>query len=270
MLNQAEYYVKSKSKDIPEIESAVDAIAHYITEGDYHQSKEDRLSQWECFGGDLHELVISIFTLCLQAEHTYQSLIGALAGKIPMKDKHDRLQTMAEVIAIVANTGLVRITKFGSGKSIIVDTEYVLDGIPESLDHQIAYKAPALISKNFTDDEGSMLLGSSFNAHKGNICLDHLNRMNQVKLQLNIPFLMLTKEEPKKLLDTMEKQLYWDEFKEQSLDKYLEIGRKTFHHIHKYDSRGRTYAVGYHVNYQGSSFKKACVQLAKGELLNER
>lgn len=270
MLNQAEYYVKQKSKEIPEIEAAVDAIAHYITEGNYHPSKEERLMQWECFGGDLHELVISIFTMCLQGEHTYQSLVGALAGKIPMKDKHDRLQTMAEVIAIVSNTGLIRITKFGSGKSVIVDTEYQLDGIPEPLTHQIIHKAPELINKNYTDEEGSMLLGSSFNAHKGEICLDHLNRMNQVELQLNIPFLMLIKEEPKGIIDTYEQQIQWDEFKKQSLIKYLEIGRKTFHHIHKYDSRGRTYAVGYHVNYQGSSFKKACVQLAKGEVLNER
>lgn len=269
MLNQAEYYVKTKSKEIPEVESAVAAIADYITEGDYHQSKEDRLSQWECYGGDLHELVISIFTLCLQGEHTYQSLVGALAGKIPMKDKWDRLQTMAEVIAVVSHTGLIRITKLGSGKSIIVDTEYQLEGIPEPLTHQIVYKAPKLVAKNFTDEEGSMLLGSSFNAHKGEICLDHLNRMNQVELQLNIPFLMLTKEEPKNLIDTMEKQLHWDQFKKESLHKYLEIGRKTFHHIHKYDSRGRTYAVGYHVSYQGSSFKKACIQLAKGEVLNE-
>lgn len=268
MLNQAEWYVKEEAKELPEIQASVDALRDYITEGDYSEEKEERLLQWKCYEGDLHELVISVFTLCLQGEHTYQALVGALAGKIPMKEKWDRLQTMAEVIAIISHTGLIRITKFGSGESIIIDTEYQLEGIPEPETHQIVYEAPKPVTENFDDEQGSMILGSSFKFHKGNICLDHINRMNAIKLQLNIPFLMVAKEEPKHIIDTYEKQLQWNEFKKQSLEKYLEVGRKTFYQNHKYDNRGRTYAVGYHINYQGSSFKKACVQLAKGERLN--
>jgi len=268
MLNQAEYFVKSQATDVPEIQASVEAISKYITEGDYHPSKEARLEQWECYEGDLFELVISIFTICLQGQQTYQALIGMLAGKIPMKTKLDRLQTIAEVIAVVGNTGLIRITKMGRGRSILVDTEYTLEGIPVMDKHEIVMTPPQPITENFTDEEGSMFLGSHFNFHKGEICLDHLNRMNSVQLKLNIPFLCQVEETPKKTITTYEQQEQWDAFAKESKSKYLGINTKPFHQLHKYDARGRCYAVGYHVNYQGSSFKKAIIQLANAEILH--
>jgi len=288
LLNQAEYYVKNKAKNVPEIDASIEAIAEYITKEDYYDSKATRLEEWECYAGDLFELVISVFTICLQGPQTYQSLVGMLAGKIPMKKKWHRIQTMAEVIAVIASTGLIRVTKMGAGESIIVDTEYTLEGIPEPTKHEIVFKAPELISNNSTNEDGSMFLGSRFNHHDGEICLDHLNRMNQVKLKLNIPFLMVAEETPK-TIEEFTKALtekhghdamifgtatypdylkQWDIFAKDSRGKYLEIGKKSFYQKHKYDARGRTYAIGYYVNYQGASFKKASIQLAKKETVH--
>jgi len=270
MLNQAEYFVKTNAaKGVPEIQASIDAISQYITEGDYHPSKETRLEQWECYEGDLFELVISIFTICLQGRQTYQGLIGMLACKIPMPKKVDRLQTIAEVIAIVSNTGLIRITKMGKGRSIIVDTEYTLEGIPVTDRHEVIMSKPEHITENSTDEAGSMLLGSHFNFHKGEICLDHLNRMNSVELKLNIPFLCKIEEQPKNAITNSDQQQQWDCFVKESKSRYLGINTQTFHQLHKYDARGRCYAVGYHVNYQGSSFKKAIIQLANPEKLHE-
>jgi len=268
MLNQAEYFVKTHAKDVPEVQAAVDAISHYITEGNYHASKEARLEQWECYEGDLFELVISIFTICLQGQQTYQALIGMTACKIPMTDKLDRLQTIAEVIAVISTTGLIRITKMGKGRSIIVDTEYQLKGIPTVDRHEVRMTKPEKITSNFTDEEGSMLLGSHFNHHSGEICLDHLNRMNSIELKLNIPFLCKIEEAPKKTITTYEQQIQWDNFVKESQSRYLGINIRSFYQLHKYDARGRCYAIGYHVNYQGSSFKKAITQLANKEKLN--
>ncbi len=269
MLNQAEYFVKRESIDVPEIQESIDAIINYITEGDYHESKEERLSKWQCYEGDLFELVISIFTITLQGQQTYQSCIGMLASKIPLEAKLDRIQTIAEVIAVVASTGLIRITKIGNGRSIIIDTEYTLEGIPTTCKHEILFDKPECVTSNYTDEAGSMFLGSGFNYHKNNICLDHLNRMNAVELQLNTPFLRATKEEPKKQLTDADGLYQWNQYVKESRSCYLSIGKRSFHLQHKYDARGRCYASGYYVNYQGSSFKKASIQLAKSEKLNE-
>ena len=43
----------------------------------------------------------------------------------------------------------------------------------------------------------------------------------------------------------------------------------TFYLTHAYDKRGRTYAQGYHVSYQGNDWNKACVQFGRAEALSE-
>jgi hypothetical protein len=40
-----------------------------------------------------------------------------------------------------------------------------------------------------------------------------------------------------------------------------------FYLTHRYDKRGRTYCQGYHVNYQGTAWNKACVEFAQKELI---
>ena len=40
-----------------------------------------------------------------------------------------------------------------------------------------------------------------------------------------------------------------------------------FYLTHKYDKRGRTYCQGYHVSYQGNTYRKAILQLADKELV---
>jgi DNA-directed RNA polymerase len=45
--------------------------------------------------------------------------------------------------------------------------------------------------------------------------------------------------------------------------------RDRFWLTHKYDRRGRTYCVGYHINYQGTSWNKAVVEFANKEELND-
>lgn len=37
---------------------------------------------------------------------------------------------------------------------------------------------------------------------------------------------------------------------------------------HKYDRRGRTYAVGYHVNSQGTDYNKSVLELSRKEIIN--
>jgi len=36
---------------------------------------------------------------------------------------------------------------------------------------------------------------------------------------------------------------------------------------HRYDKRGRVYCMGYHVNYQGTPWNKAVIELADKEMI---
>lgn len=125
---------------------------------------------------------------------------------------------------------------------------------------------------------GSLMLKG---AHKeDDICLDHINRVNAVPLRLNmnvVAFVQnqwknLDKQKPDEtLVEFRKRQRAFQKYNESAFDviNALTYTNDQFWLTHKYDKRGRTYAQGYHVNYQGNDWNKSCVELAEGELLNE-
>ena len=58
-------------------------------------------------------------------------------------------------------------------------------------------------------------------------------------------------------------------FKEQSYCFYTLMATQgnRFYFTHKVDKRGRIYSHGYHINPQGSAFKKAMLELSEPELI---
>lgn len=49
---------------------------------------------------------------------------------------------------------------------------------------------------------------------------------------------------------------------------HVRIHGNEFYLTHRYDTRGRTYSQGYHVNPQGNDWNKAIVEFAKEEVTN--
>lgn len=123
---------------------------------------------------------------------------------------------------------------------------------------------------------GSIILKK--NHHKLDVCLDHINRMNQVKFaidedtanmiqnswrNLDKPKDGETSQEFQKRVKAFEK---YDRTSRDVIGKVLSLGNE-FYLTHKYDKRGRVYCQGYHINYQGNAWNKAVVQLADKELV---
>jgi len=253
-----------------EVDTAVEYIEEYMVQC-YHYSKNQRLWRWMETSPDLLKLVVSIFTIVLQEQSlTYQTLIGILNHKIKLDSALDRIFIIAEVTAIISTTGLINITRYGKGKSILITTDFMLESVlPTESKHQLVLHRPQPVNSNWDIENGSMLLGHSANHHNDDICLDHLNRMNQIPLALNAKFITQYVEQAKTQPVTDEQKLQWATFVKNSLAKYSEVlgnGNKMYLK-HKYDTRGRTYSCGYHITTQGSSFKKAIVELYNTELV---
>lgn len=112
------------------------------------------------------------------------------------------------------------------------------------------------------------------------VCLDHINRVNHVPLSIN-PHVVHFMQNSWKGLDKQKEGETDEEYlaRRRAFEKYdrisrdviqaLQIQGNCFWLTHRYDFRGRTYAQGYHVNYQGNDWNKACVQLARTEYLME-
>lgn len=123
---------------------------------------------------------------------------------------------------------------------------------------------------------GSVILRN--NHHEDDVCLDHLNRMNTIKLTINQDVVRMVKNSWKSLDKSKEGETK-DEFdrRRKAFAKYDRTSKDVitllmkendhFHLTHKYDKRGRTYACGYHINTQGNPWSKAIVEFAHKELI---
>lgn len=276
MLSYEENHVNKFIREaggLPAIKTATNMLEDWGVNGIDHayESKAKRLHDWNPDKGELYELTIAVWTATLLNKTlTIQAITGLIAGRINLDTRLASAKTAAEVIAVISKSGLITIMKRGSGRSILVKTTWKINKeIPTLNRHMPLVKKPNIVIKNFDDDLGSMILGGAVKHHEGNICLDHINRMNQIPLKLNEAFLCKIEEAPSKKmkLDTKQKVDQWKLFMEGSYDMYIKLARisNSFWLDHKYDTRGRSYAINYYVSTQGSSFKKAIVQLANKE-----
>lgn len=119
------------------------------------------------------------------------------------------------------------------------------------------------------------------NHHDDDVCLDHINRMNRQPLSVN-PSVVAFVQNSWADLDHKKTGETDEEFaaRKRAFEKYDIASRDvlealmtqedpTFYLTHAYDKRGRTYAQGYHVSYQGNDWNKACVQFGRAEALSE-
>lgn len=124
--------------------------------------------------------------------------------------------------------------------------------------------------------KGSVILKN--NHHDDDVCLNHLNKMNSIKLKINHVTALLIKNEWKHLDKPKEDEEYKDyQRRVKQFEKYdrtakdvmvhIEISDNQFYLTHKYDKRGRVYSQGYHVNYQGTAWNKAVIEFHDGEVI---
>lgn len=127
--------------------------------------------------------------------------------------------------------------------------------------------------------KGSIILKN--NHHEDDVCLDHINRVNAIPLRLNADVVAFVQNQWRNL-DKQKEDESWDEFRKrkEAFEKYDTIAHDVIQAVqaqgdrfwltHRYDKRGRVYSQGYHINYQGNDWNKACIEFADGEVLNER
>ena len=269
-------------------------------QGDYYPSKNARLQQLTRL--DLEALVFEIYVgiAYFSVPTLYTNVVGQMAGRLGWDEKRDAIATMGEILAILALTDVFDIFKEGRQASLqLVSNILLSDQLMQDMEN-VQYLPPMLCEpkelKNNRESgyltfNDSLMLGSG-NHHEGDLCLDVLNRMNQVRLKLDTDFLCKIEEDPNseftvekikeaawergedisdhEAMDRVEQQKEnWKNFKQQSYEFYSLIAKcgNTFHLTHKVDKRGRIYSQGYHLNTQGTSFKKAMIEFAEQEIV---
>jgi len=221
------------------------------------------------FGLDL------LVQMALHKKASLQTLIGLL-----IKHFNDA-QTTADMLLKASLADLVDWDP--TIKMFIVKFE-ITQEVQDDLD-RFQYPLPMVVEprdiKKNTDtgyflNQGSVILRN--NHHADDVCLDHLNRMNKIKLTINADTAQMIKNKWKNLDKCKEGETREDfEKRKKAFKKYDRTAKDVmkvlmehsdhFYITHKYDKRGRVYCQGYHVNYQGTPWNKAVVELADKELV---
>lgn len=123
---------------------------------------------------------------------------------------------------------------------------------------------------------GSIILKN--NHHNDDVCLDHINRMNQIPLSVNArvahfinnKWKDIDKQKPhESFSDYQTRRKAFERYTNTTkdvVDAFVMMGNR-FYITHRYDKRGRTYCNGYHINPQGNDWNKATVEFFDKELV---
>lgn len=284
-LNEERYYKGNVDKliraelDIPEIEDlvlqGVELLKAWLNQ-DYYDSKQARLQVIKEM--NLTELTREVFICSVysQQPELFTSVSAKLAAQMNFSDRVDSIKTMAEILTVLAETNMYDIYKQDKYDSLMFKSNVRLDEETARYAANVGYLPPMVVKprkltrnyqsayESFND---SLILGKG-NFHDGDICLDVLNSKNAVPLCLNQEFLEL-EETPKREPETIDAERNFEEFKKQSraICKLMIGQGNEFYLSHKVDKRGRIYTQGYHISTQGSSYKKASIDLAEKELV---
>lgn len=242
---------------------------------------------------DLHTLIADILTsitmYCIKPLPLVS--VASMINISIFTDKLDSIKTVCELIALLEPLGVYELSR-NADNSIVITT--YLEPSQELLDRLNLYcylppmleKPDRLENNNScgykTINSDSLILGNSINSHTGDICLDVLNTQNSNKYKLDHEFLAIHKkawfreelnQEDLAKLTNQEQSDYqtakktWEEYQIQLETLVRHLSDNTFYLTHKVDKRGRIYTQGYHFNTMGTSFEKACINLAKKELV---
>ena len=251
---------------------------------------------------DINELVqhtVALVALHCSKPMKLVSISSMCIGHLKMTDKVDAIQTMAEVIAMLSDTDLFDCRKTADGWVVL--SRIGLDEEVLRYAYNAFYLPPMIIkprtvrhnrdSGYITQRGESLILGYYENHHDDDICLDVLNILNANEYELDTDLISSLSEDPleitieklqenaaakdkylsrfdaekklKQILDT------WDDYQEEcyKIQTLMLYHGNKFYLQNKVDKRGRIYTSGYHISPQGSSFKKAMINLANKEIV---
>jgi hypothetical protein len=224
--------------------------------------------------------------LVLRKRTPIETLVGILGPKHFAKDPDntttEELQACADCLIQCAELYFFALI---DGKAVIlIDID---DDVRAELD-LMQYPLPLLcppetVEHNqmvgyYTDASGRKSILLNGNAHNFDVCLDHINRVNETRLTINVRTTAMVRnswadldhQKPGETFEKYQRRVKafekYDAHAHEVLN-FLELNDNVFWLTHRYDTRGRTYAQGYHVNPQGNDWNKAVVEFADKELI---
>lgn len=224
------------------------------------------------------ELAISIlFTTIILGKSTFQSYIGHVASQINLElESFKKAQLSAWILAYcdggaydIIAPAIGSMMSYNVNPKIAISVEdsqelarcFFLPPSKERLNH---WTNKSNGGYHFQKDYA--ILGDSFNKHNYPIDLNTLNILQNVRYRLtnNVDTPQVLED------DASEDRAVQFAMSEIQTRKVLKEYRDSeFSFVWQFDKRGRVYSSGYDINIQGDSYRKASLEFANTEVVNE-
>ena len=254
-------------------------------EHSYFDSKDKRLQalkdQIEQEGLDKLVVAIAAAVLHTHSVQTIQQCTGYLQAFLPHEDPFHRAKTAAELLAVCASeSGLYSIDRHGSGSPATIKVHHwpfidkkllsSFEWINDTCFNPPLIEPPLEVNDNnhcgYHTLNEPLILGS-LTMHQKKQNYKVINILNKIEWVLDRDVLA-EPEVPSKPLKTKEQHQQFTMMAKASQFIYKMLQKvKHFFMGWQYDSRGRTYSHGYHVNLQAAEYKKACLSFNRYEVL---
>lgn len=286
--NQKRELIRHELKSSPEIYELVNktvSIAEEWKRMEFFDSKNKRL---EILDEDIFENfyldLLGVLTQRKMAQYT--EIVGSVRGHIRNMDDKAAIRTAGELISLAVLNDLIVLIPATRNTSMQLVSRISLEERTEALIKQYQYLPPMVVPPRkvkTNSDSGYLTIGWDSlilkgNHHEEDICLDHINRSNSVALSLDTRVIRNIRDN-RKHLDAPKENESIEEY-EKRVQSFLKMEKDSmrvfamlvnhgnrFYLTHKYDKRGRTYCQGHHTSYQGSTYRKAIIELADKEIV---
>jgi len=249
----------------------------------YFESKNERMKVLRAHvqAKGLESLLVPLIAAVIHTSttQTIQQVVGYLQGYLPHTGGFSRAVTAGELIALCAHpTSLYTIERHQAAPSTVkVDVWKQLyaklmgsfSWINDTCFNPPLVAKPLEVKDNYhcgyhTISE-PLILGK-FTMHEGKQNYKAINCLNEIEWILD-PDVLAEPEVPSKPFKSMTHRKQFIDMVAASQFIYNLLGSKPFYLGWQYDSRGRMYSHGYHVNFQAAEYKKACLSFNRFEVL---
>lgn len=240
----------------------------------YYESKNKRLAEFRewLVNNDLEEIVVAVLASVIRGkrDQTIQQCLGYLEKYMPHENVFDRVRTAGELLAVCGGEGRlfqIKRVRLDTPPLVVVNHwnimletfEAQLEWIDDTFYNPPLVEKPKKVRNNrscgYHTIQEPLILGRE-TQHDHNVSYDVINRLNQVPWYLD-GMVLTSPEKPAK--PTTDQQEIQNHIKHvtQARRIYAVLGQEQFWLAWQYDSRGRIYSHGHHVNFQSHEYKKA-------------
>jgi hypothetical protein len=256
-------------------------------EGTYYESKMKRLKtlKEKIDAEGLDDLIVWIAAAVIHTHsvQTIQQCVGYLANYMPHENPFDKARTAAELLALLSKESgpgaFYHISRNGQGVPAtiqvtrwpIIDKQLMgsFNWINDTCFNPPLIEKPVTVKDNrhcgYHTIAEPLILGT-LTQHEEKQNYQAINRLNEIEWVLDQEVLK-EPEIPSNPLETAEQHQNFTAMVQASRFIYRLLGSNPFWFCWQYDSRGRIYSHGYHVNFQSAEYKKAMLSFNREEYL---